>query len=576
MVTEYPVAPGLVQIAVGDVVCMTSDVPQVRRAAQDIIQAQKTSAIGIALSTGEHPANPKVAVATAGSVDKTITGLPAGNISIVIVDPATGRLRREANPTVDDVRLGVCDEQGNVALLTRPLESAPTVQLSYLNVADFGAIPNDSSAAAKAANVSAFILAQEAMGNPMQSWGRPLFVPPGVFYLDASIHIRRSLELFGTGLFGESVLQFDRGAGMVIEPPTLVDTRHSGVECLIRDLQIKSDPPWSNQQSPTATLTEASTGTAGIKLLTTATIQRVYIQGFTGTGIYIDSSHSNCNQWRIHDVFINTVGGHGVHTDGREAQGGFCSGVKVIVAGGNGFFESSFGGNTYVGCYAEEIDFGRGYYTDSVGQVTFVGCASESRFPSSFTRGGTVWIGGNHGGLEETQAFVVQTPLGVLPFEMPNLANNRIKLLLGYKDPTNGILGFQSADEGGGFWLFRWLDTLKAWSRESGNSFPSAQRVSYQTGLGHARGQGLYGLPSMLLGPLEEHPPGRSQAIRMEVTGSGGAPPTSGPYKRGDIIFNSPVDYDDPTKLPQNVGWVCTEDRSPGGLVWKRFGRIDL
>src|SRR4051794_14112166 len=126
MITEYPVAPGLVQIAVGDVVCMTSDVPQVRRAAPDILQAQKTSVIGIALSTGGHPANPKVAVATAGSVDKTITGLPAGGISIVIVDPATGRLRRETNPTVGDVRIGVCDEQGNVALLTRPLESAVT------------------------------------------------------------------------------------------------------------------------------------------------------------------------------------------------------------------------------------------------------------------------------------------------------------------------------------------------------------------------------------------------------------------------------------------------------------------
>ncbi len=100
-----------------------------------------------------------------------------------------------------------------------------------------------------------------------------------------------------------------------------------------------------------------SKGTPGIKMHAPAIIQSVYIKGVTGTGIYIFGSGKvshgdvyNANQWRIHDVYINICGGHGIHVDGGETQGGLCTGAKIIVVGGSGIYESSFGGNTYVGC----------------------------------------------------------------------------------------------------------------------------------------------------------------------------------------------------------------------------------
>lgn len=409
MITEFPVAPGVIKIEVGDVVCMTPVVPQVRRAALDILQFAKTSAIGIALSIGEHPANPNVAVATAGDVDKAITGLPAGAISIVIVDPATGRLKREPNPAIDDVQMGICDAQGNVVLLTPPRGIATTIQLPYFNIVDFGAVPNDSSAAAKAANSHAFALAQETMGYPVNSLGRPLFVPSGTFYLADDLHISKSLELFGTGIQGESILMFPPFKSLIIDPGNVVDPALSGADSMIRDLQIISEENWTttddahfipvNFDPDPDIFKGASKGTPGIKMRSPATIQRVYIKGFTGTGIYILGGGGvfNVNTWRIHDVYINKCGGHGIHVSGKETSDGLCTGAKMLVIGGSGINhdDSSSGNCTYVGCDAE-VTKGRGYVSGGIGQMTFVGCFSEANEDSRLSgrgQGGRCGVG---------------------------------------------------------------------------------------------------------------------------------------------------------------------------------------
>ena len=56
------------------------------------------------------------------------------------------------------------------------------------------------------------------------------------------------------------------------------------------------------------------------------------------------------------------------------------------------------------------------------------------------------------------------------------------------------LYGWKAEAENGNFWLFRWLDKLKAWSTERGNDRPpSPLRVRLPDGLGHARGDGLQG-----------------------------------------------------------------------------------
>lgn len=90
-----------------------------------------------------------------------------------------------------------------------------------IDIRDFGAVPDDKTPGAMAANTLAFRLIQSVMKNVVDgvdySWGGRVFVPPGVFYLDDHLHIERAIELFGTGMQGESVLVFDHGKSLIVE-----------------------------------------------------------------------------------------------------------------------------------------------------------------------------------------------------------------------------------------------------------------------------------------------------------------------------------------------------------------------
>src|SRR5439155_16574264 len=181
----------------------------------------------------------------------------------------------------------------------------------------------------------------------------------------------------------------------------------------------------------------------------------------------------NANAWRIHDVYINTCGGHGIHVDGGEALSGLCTGTKIIVVGGSGIYESSAGGNTYVGCDAEVIK-GRGYVSDSGGQTTFVGCFSEANELTRLSAGGNVWVGGSSAGFtDDTTAFIAEGYGNVHPFEVPNLKEPRIRLLVGYPndgtDSTTICAWANNNAEFAEFYVMRWDLDNKIWTIENGS-----------------------------------------------------------------------------------------------------------
>lgn len=450
-----------------------------------------------------------------------------------------------------------------------------------IDICDFGAVPNDQSLSAKAANTGAFRLIQSVMKNVVEgidySWGGRVFVPPGVFYLDDHIKIERAIELFGTGMQGESVLVFDEGRSLIVETQATSSDGKAASDCIIRDIQIWSRENWNFTKNPSVDLTTfagPSTGTPGVKLNAKAILQRLFISGFTGTAVEIIADlnmqkPTNANNWQIQGGFFSQCGGHGVHTNGGDANGGLCVGLYIAGIGGNGIYESSQAGGTYVGCYVEEAK-GRGFHNAqgpspgeiNIGnQATFVGCFAEGAQPSRLVGAGGVFIGGSAGFTDDTIAFVCIGNLTVHPFEIPNVANPSIKFMLGYKDPTNAIFGWKSAAEGGSFWLFRWLEDLKVWSTELGNNFPTTHRVSYQTASGHARGEGSQGFPSLILGEVSDP---AAPNIKIAV---GIAPPTVGKWERGDRTYNSsPI-------AGGSEGWVCVAGGTPG--VWKKFGVIE-
>lgn len=517
----------------------------------------------------------------------------------------------------------------------------------FVSIRDFGAVPGDPRRTVRLANSEAFERAQAAMKSDPFAFGHPLFVPSGTFYLAEDLHVSKSLELFGTGTLGESILMFPvlfgitdealerlaaaavpaeiiadlqsllgrefldaeelmeqvgellgddvasahradilecafvRGTSLVIDPGSELDPALSGSNCSIRDLQLVSEENWTTDELAPfdaesfdpPTFEGTSKGAPGIKMSSPATIQRVYIKGFGGTGIYAiaPGGHLNANQWRIHDVYIDTCGGHGIHVDGGEAQGGLCTGAKIIVVGGTGIYESSFCGNTYVGCYVE-VAKGRGYASDSVGQSTFVGCFAEANEPVRLGAGGNAWVGGGPGVgfTADTSAFIAEGYANVHPFVVPNLREPQIKQYVGYPndrtDPTT-VCAWENAN--GEFYVMRWDMGNKIWATENGAIVPdldedgeflglrelAARNVaSYLTGSGHPRGPWLQGFGEMLLGPADG-------PIKI----GHGDPPPDGTGEPGDIVYKSnPVAGD-------HVGYVCLAP----AREWKPFGKIE-
>lgn len=58
----------------------------------------------------------------------------------------------------------------------------------------------------------------------------------------------------------------------------------------------------------------------------------------------------------------------------------------------------------------------------------------------------------------------------------------------------------------------------------------------------------------------------KMNAIVTVVTGNMSAPPTSGRYYVGQIVFNSSP------SVGEQVGWICIEEGEPG--TWRGFGII--
>lgn len=462
----------------------------------------------------------------------------------------------------------------------------------FVSVRDFGAVPDDPSLEVRLANSKSFEQAQAAMQSHPFAWGHPLFVPSGTFFLADDLHIKKSLLLFGTGMQGESVLKFPAFKSLIIDPGegNEGDPSIGGTECVICDLQIISEEDWvtdtaapfneTNFDPPE--LESTSKGTPGIMMGSTATIQRVYIKGFSGTGIYLKKiGATNVNQWRIHDVYIESCGGHGIHVGGHgpeqhdaksETQGGICTGAKIFTAEGNGIYDGSFGGNTYVGCYIEETK-GRGFASDSPGQVSFIGCFAEAIEPVRLRGGGNVWVGGASGAgfTDDTTAFIAESYGNVHPFEAPNLKDPSIRLLVGYpNDGTDPTTICAWANNNGEFYVMRWDMDNKVWAIESGAIVPerdndgnflglpelgARQIATYLTGTGHPRGPWLAGFREILLGPVDS-------PIKIN---RGDDPPADGMI--GDIVFRA---------TPQDdgfIGQVCIDSGPPP--IWKRFGKIE-
>ncbi len=105
----------------------------------------------------------------------------------------------------------------------------------------------------------------------------------------------------------------------------------------------------------------------------------------------------NSNNWAMSNCRGHNNGGHGLFVDLIDANAGLCLQFDGSFNGGWGIYDSSFLGNTYVGCHVDSNTLGA-YKSDDPNACTmFLGCYSEGGQPGSFINHPAMLLGGAPG-----------------------------------------------------------------------------------------------------------------------------------------------------------------------------------
>lgn len=303
----------------------------------------------------------------------------------------------------------------------------------------------------------------------------------------------------------------------------------------------------------------------GIDMQARIKLRDVSIDGFGGNGINIVAdvaANTNANLWVADTVSVTGCGGHGLYVQGGDANAGFAIGINSSGNGGWGVYDSSFLGNTYVGCHTASNTMGAYKSDNENARNVFLGCYSEGGQPASVIDAQSMVIGGLHGaGLSGSGYFAVDGGFDRLTSKNGS-GNPEIAIgtgtgtgwdssgVLALKDPANTtlptVLKWIT-----GRWKMMWanLDAGEILSFYTGsatvaNGYP--RDLSTTGGLGFRNGY--------------------YAGSGMKYRGIASAAPSSGEWLRGDIV------YSDSPSASGSIGWVCTAAGSPG--TWKTFGAI--
>lgn len=317
--------------------------------------------------------------------------------AVYVYDGAVDATYVAANP-----RTSFRDTAGRGFKLSREMDFTPQM---------FGAVADgvtDDSAAFVAAIAFLKSIAVNAIGGDYKASPK-LFIPAGHYYLGATtLDITNTLIIEGEGGRGgapASKLRWAAGAtGIRIQHvntsgATTVDgvTHFSGGGMSIRNVG----------------LTGGFAGTEGefhgIHLRAPATIENVQIQGFQGDGIYTNcvfgGIEGNANTSQISNARI-VSNRNGIAIDGDNANIICVVGVDCSSNRQWGFRDSSFLGNTYLGCHSDfngmtdgvtpcQVTQGGNRYVVKQGQES----GASTNAPSGTTADNTWWYYNGAGGV---------------------------------------------------------------------------------------------------------------------------------------------------------------------------------
>lgn len=376
---------------------------------------------------------------------------------------------------------------------------------------------------------------------------------------------------------------------------------------------------------------QASSPATGIVLYARATLEDVRVGQFGGNGVsilggggFIAGVSTNANGWQANRVTIYNCGGDGFFTDGSDANAGCGISLDVSTCSGCGIRDSSFLGNTYLGCQ-----------TDTNGRNSQVSDGTNRYYCVDATRGGTVtpgadstvWVLIGAGGVSGTYplwesghtyqlgysyqtddasaygAFIACYVEGGQP--PPRMASPNSIILGGglattgkapgsssgafYSNTSTGVTGDHSmsylgrdnsgnrmivslgGDANNGD-LLRYTNPsdIVVWRIKRALATDNISWVCFNSQTA-----------SVLTGPNTTNTFGRSAPVPYRwlypdmFIGSGNnarnitsasAAPTTGEHAKGDVVWNA-----NPT-AGGNAGWICTVGGTPG--TWNTFGPI--
>lgn len=393
--------------------------------------------------------------------------------------------------------------------------------------------------------------------------------PQGQYKCSQTIHLKRQVYLrgFGSGIAGGSSTEIVFPAGV----PGLVAhnyvTSASGIEqastgradgSIIEGLMFKGG---------------GGAQAHGIWLRTRATLRDVQVHTFSGNGLQVlaasgsgdPETEGNANNFIVDCCAFRLNGGHGMYVDGPDANAGLITGSDADANGGCGFYDSSFLGNTYIGCHtAENVD--APYKSDDPNaRNLFVGCYGEGDQPDCDIASPAMFIGGAVTGFTDNSGVALKSELGYLISER------------GFGFNRSGV----ECRIGGGvdYELFRFT---KAGGSDRRLKFdPSTDDLYFdEDNFGAHKSLVITGNNTTLgTGGNRPNPFPRAWLFsRLMIGGFGSdarmlttasAPPTSGEWARGDRVYHT-------APSPGGIeGWVCTTGGTAGvDAVFKTFGSI--
>jgi hypothetical protein len=436
--------------------------------------------------------------------------------------------------------------------------------------------------------------------------GPQIFFPPGRYRVLSTINITRQVKLIGTtgavaAHDGGSELSFPAGVEGIItnafDTNGLVDSgstfdpdpTYSSAGSVIEGLRLIADVEASGW--PVGHSVIGGTGNTdahGLRMRGMCLLRNLFIFGFEGNGLHmvardtpggVGTGTGNVNLFRLEGITIHRCGQNGMFVDGSDSNAGYGLGINVVQNSLCGIYDSSFLGNTWIGCHAN-TNFAEQYKTDNVNaSSSFINCYSEAGGLASSFATGTLVVGGLHGAGINPEARFIQPSGGANGTRIyPNTETGFLSLGIqstgtGADTPrsTGYTLRYQDTSATTGSTSYWQLDRevgRQVWRKAGVGAGMAYYDAGCTVANGYARNYtdgpmssvGQIGIGTHFFGGKTE----------MKYRGLSTIAPTSGEFLTGDVIWKSV------TAAAGKIGWVCTTAGTAGSTaVFKEFGAID-